>query len=1083
MSIQITEEFAAALDAMNSCRNVLISGKAGTGKSTLLRTYLDQVGDKNVLVTAPTGVAALNVEGFTIHKAFGFRPGMFPEDIDKRGGQWRPSAQVWDVLKKVDVLVVDEVSMVRADLFDMMDRALKRIRHNQQAFGGVQLILVGDLLQLPPVVTQDEQELFDAHCPSPFFFDAHCYSELELEDINLTQVWRQKDPTFLNILNEVREGAVGQESLDLLNECVDEDFEAPNDWVTLTSRKRTVAEINQAQLDRLDSEQFTHTAIRAGEADDSSFSGTDELHYAVGARVMTVINDLQGRFVNGSFGEITRATSTEIDVRLDDTGEIVALQLHTWEIRRPNMEGRHLSSEVVGTITQFPVILAWAITIHKAQGKTIPKCFIYLKGGTTTDGQFYVALSRAVDLENLRFSAPVEPRHIRANNALVRKVRREVATGVDNSRVVFLSFDGVNFRVSEHIARIHTVIYQDGQRVADFGSWINPMADLGKFGEVNNIPAGGLAMAPSLADFWPLLLRQAQGGIVVGDRLAMLERAVRHQERGMQVALGVGYDADDFDVDLSGTVEERCAQLAQAYENGLINPTRGQVVPPADVDAEGAVWVPGWASQSSILLDATHATDSDHAWAAMSGAERHPESVAEVEECAELLAAWAISRGRWSEDMRDEVLNRAAAITNYPISIPAPLNDGPDVHTLLQPGTRVAFTGRNNLLDGPADDERLTEICEARNLEYKKAVSKSRCDVLVAGDISSMSRKAQNARAFGKPIIAQEDFENWWRSEQVPSQTVEANEPALPREPEPVPYDAPSFDDLYDDLEVIEASSLTPGMRVAFRGSVVVEGHLFTHGPQLQALCADLGLEYKQAVTKTRCDVLVSDNLDATDGKTDLARRHNKPVVRTDDFTAWAAQKIAEQVAEANNANEEETVEEPVTPTLTNEDVMASIARPTGSDDSIASDAAGLDADVYDEDFGVALLEKAEELRDPMYPIKQEVKAAPYSPHPFNVDRQTALQQHQVAPYQQPAVPVPQPAHPAQREKSQARKYFNKFGISAFASALLFFGIGIGASTNTDDALIGIVAILWMVVSIVTIYFGVMAAIKTITKK
>ena len=153
---------------------------------------------------------------------------------------------------------------------------------------------------------------------------------------------------------------------------------------------------------------------------------------------MTVINDPKGRFVNGSFGQIVRATEHEIDVRIDATGEVVTLTPHTWEINRPGVDGSRLVSETIGTIRQFPVILAWAITIHKSQGKTIPKLYIDLAGGTATDGQFYVALSRAVDLEHLRFSTPVEPRHIRANNALVRRVRREVSSGVNTDRVVLV---------------------------------------------------------------------------------------------------------------------------------------------------------------------------------------------------------------------------------------------------------------------------------------------------------------------------------------------------------------------------------------------------------------------------------------------------------------------------------------------------------------------------------------------------------------------------------------------------------------------------------------------------------------------
>lgn len=1098
--IQLTDEFKDALEMLDRGTNVLITGKAGTGKSTLLRLFLDQADAGEILVTAPTGVAALNVGGFTIHRAFGFRPGWYPDDLEP-GGKWQASGPTAEVLTKAKVLVIDEISMVRADLFDMMDIALRRTRGVNRPFGGIQLVLVGDLLQLPPVVTDSERELFRTRWETPYFFSSHVYNRLDLREITLTTVWRQSNEQFIEVLNEIREGSVGEGARELLNGLVEPEFTPPNDWVTLASFNRRVAKINSEHLSQLPGEKFVSRARYEGVADKNSFNGADELHYAVGARVMTVINDPGGRFVNGSFGEIVEATPEVITVRIDVTGALVNLREHSWTVNQPKVTGGKLSGEKVGMVWQFPVILAWAITIHKSQGKTIPKLYIDLTGGTSTDGQFYVAISRAVDLENLRFSKPVEAHHIRASNTLVRRIRRATTSVNSVSRLTAISVDGVDFGLSEHVARVHAVIVENGRVVADFGSWINPAADLGDFGRSNKIPPGGLACAPTLGDFWPLLLRQAAGSAVVGDGLMVLERAVRHQEKGHNLSLGLGHDVSEINLTLTGAdPADRAREIANAFISGNLNVKQGQPVPEASVTTEGAVFIPSWAPQSPMVLDPSRATESDIAWASLSGGRIAPQDTAEVQECIELIGAWATSRGMWTAEMRDDIVRRAKRSLPFAYDAPPLVDAAPTPDSVLFTGTRVAFTGRNNLLGGPADDDRLTAICQSHGLEYKKAVSRTRCDVLVAGDVASMSRKAQAAREFGKPIISQEDFERWYyenpHGASAAPEPVNRSATPLVGKPASKPVAKPvtptthrmngkkNFPETHARL-VSADEALSQGTRVAFRGSTYIFGQLYPHGPALEQLCADLGLEYKQAVTKTRCDVLVSDDYLATDGKSGLARRYGKLVVTAEEFRRWAESRISDVSQEADpKVVEAEVVDETEVPESKPITAIGTVPVEVDDDTDLPEDAtAGTEPGQFEAGTARAVsLETPEPDDRRSNPVFKYPSDRPKYDRPF--DR---------IPPEPPAVPShlrqPTPAHllanqatpaPPTKQSRTFRRWAKNAAITFAALTVLVF---VMAAADTSDAVAMPVVLAWAISGPVALVLGVGALIEKIGSK
>ena len=411
MPIELNDLFKHALDRLeNSRRNVYVTGKAGTGKSTLLQYFREHT-KKKIVVLAPTGVAAINVQGETIHSFFGFKPGITMDKVKKI--KFKEGRK--NIYREISAIVIDEISMVRADLLDCVDKFLRLNRpQGRLPFGGLQMIFIGDLYQLPPVVTGEEKYIFKSHYKSEYFFDAVVFEKMKIEYIELEKVYRQKDEEFIGLLNAIRNNTAGEAELAALNaRCVPEHKPAGEYSITLTTTNKMAGEINEAHLARLHGKNRMFVGQISGEFEIRQLPTEIELKLKHGAQIMLLNNDPMRRWVNGTLGKVKKIQENEVEVELRD-GRVETVKPFEWQMFHFELDhnsGR-LETEVVGSFIQFPIKLAWAITIHKSQGKTFDNVMLDLGRGTFAHGQLYVALSRCTSLKGLVLKKPVKKQHI-----------------------------------------------------------------------------------------------------------------------------------------------------------------------------------------------------------------------------------------------------------------------------------------------------------------------------------------------------------------------------------------------------------------------------------------------------------------------------------------------------------------------------------------------------------------------------------------------------------------------------------------------------------------------------------------------
>lgn len=409
--LTLSPEQAAVYQAIETTRqHVFVTGRAGTGKSTLLN-HLAWNTEKQLVIAAPTGVAALNVGGQTIHSLFRLPIGVIADhEIEQ-------STELRKLLNTIDTLVIDEVSMVNADLMDAIDRALRQARQRaSESFGGVQIVLFGDPYQLAPVPGDaDERAYFADTYRSMWFFDAKAWRDADLKIFELTEIHRQHDSDFKAMLNAVRHGRVTKEIADRLNSAGARP--APDDGtITLATRNDTVNRINAAALKGLPGRALSAKAEIAGDFGSRTFPADETLELKVGAQVMFLRNDTgvggEGpRWVNGSIGTVSRIDST---VFVDIDGQAHEVEPAIWEKFKYSYDPVHkkLTKNVVAEFTQFPLRLAWAVTIHKSQGKTYDSAIIDLGARAFSPGQTYVALSRLTSIDGLYLNRPLRPSDI-----------------------------------------------------------------------------------------------------------------------------------------------------------------------------------------------------------------------------------------------------------------------------------------------------------------------------------------------------------------------------------------------------------------------------------------------------------------------------------------------------------------------------------------------------------------------------------------------------------------------------------------------------------------------------------------------
>lgn len=553
-------------------QNIFLTGKAGTGKTTFLRN-LKLLSPKRMVVVAPTGVAAINAGGVTIHSFFQMS---FGPQIPQNPEQLRPitvsgngnmagrvnrfSREKINIMRSLDLLVIDEISMVRADVLDAIDEVLRRYKNRYKPFGGVQLLMIGDLQQLAPVIKDDDWNVLKPYYDTCFFFSSHALKRSKFTGIELKHIFRQSDPKFINLLNKVRENQLDETTLQELNKRYIPGFnpDEKEGYITLTTHNYQSQQINDAKLSTLKTKSYRFKADVKGEFPEYSYPTDPELELKVGSQVMFVKNDSspEKRFYNGKIGKIINIVDDEIEVRCPDDQDTIDVKKMVWQNAKYKLDEttQEINEDIIGTFTQYPLKLAWAITIHKSQGLTFEKAIIDARA-SFAHGQVYVALSRCKTMEGMVLSSTIAPDSVK-NDTTVIQFTDEVERQQPGQAELTQSR-------KEYVQQLMTELF-------DFRPILWPIQNLQKLWEEHKAQLLGTLKTQLLAMMLPLQTELLEVGVKFDHQLRQMIIAGPNAEENQALQERIKKASDYFSAKLEQIIAKPLSEATFDTDNKAI---------------------------------------------------------------------------------------------------------------------------------------------------------------------------------------------------------------------------------------------------------------------------------------------------------------------------------------------------------------------------------------------------------------------------------------------------------------------------------------------------------------------------------